>query len=283
MHDKRIIKAKGGFIDVPEGYYTKSLKNGGFLLSKTHGKGFEKTETIPVTRKYYASFVINDDNDMFIRRASQSEVNTRNLVFKKKKSSRVYGAECYITKQNYLRMQTDQLRVIGNNDLKGFWVFTMHLGERNYIEMSFQKSKGKLKTYREAVADKGYSVIELPKVGELDLKFYSDSVTSGYSFPLPRIFMQRANVEKGMYLDWHYSDDFKKIIIEEPAKICPVCQKAITLNTERKDVFMSSSVERALQESSYRQEFDSIKERLAATITYYESEINAVKSMIEAI
>lgn len=280
MHDKKIIKAKNGFIDVPEGYYVKSLKNGGFLLSRTHGKGFEKIETIPATRKYYTTFVINDNNDMFIRRAAQSEVNTRNLIFKKRKSSRVYGAECYITKQNYLRMQADQLRVIGNNDLKGFWVFTMHLGERNYIEVSFQKSKGKLKTFKEAVADKGYSIVELPKAKDLKLKFYEDTVSSGYQFFLPRIFMQRANVEKGMYLDWHYSDDFKKIIIEEPAKICPICQKAITLNAERKDVFMSNSVEKVLRESSYRQEFDSIKERLAATITYYESEISAVRSMI---
>lgn len=285
MYDKKLIKVENGFLSVPTGYFVKPLANEGFLLSKSHGPDFIQMDVIPVSKKHYVSAVINKEEDIFVRQATQGEINQPNIIRRKAKSSdRIFGAECYITKQNYLRMQSEQLSVICNNDFKGYWVFNMHIGKRNYIEMSFQKTKGKLKTFKEAASDKGYSIVELPKADELDLKFYLENGGGGgFHFGLPRIFMQKANVEKGMLLDWKYNDNYTKIIVEEPRKICPICQSVITLDSQRKDVYLSASTEGVLRTSSYRQEFESLKERLNATFTYYETEINAVKHIIETL
>lgn len=285
MYDKKLIKVENGFLSVPTGYFVKPLANEGFLLSKSHGPDFIQMDIIPVTKKHYVSAIINKDEDVFVRQATQGEINRPNIVRRKAKDSgRIFGAECYVTKQYYLRMQSEQLSVICNNNFKGYWVFNMHIGKRNYIEVSFQKTKGKLKTFREAALEQGYSIVELPKAKEINLKFYlENSGSCGYQFTLPRVFMQKANIEKGMFLDWKYNDDYTKIIVEEPRKICPVCQSVITLDTQRKDVYLSASTEGVLRTSSYRQEFETIKERLSATTTYYETEINAVKHIIETL
>lgn len=284
MYEKRFVKAEKGLLKIPDGYFIKPLLNNGYLLSKTNGEDFVQFDYLPVIKKHFVFITINKENDIFVRQATQSEWNNKKAIIERKRSTKkVLGAECYITKQHNLRMQSEQLSIICNNDFKGYWVFNMHIGKRNYIEVSFQKTKGNLKTFREAAFEQGYSIIELAKVDELNLKFYSEVNGTGYQFNLPRVFAQKANIEKGMFLDWKYNDNYTKIIVEEPRKICPVCQSVITLDSQRKDVYLSASTEGILRTSSYRQEFESIKERLEATVTYYETEIDAVKHIIETL